>query len=369
MLNAEVVSESDTHQTILFEVTDTGIGMSPDFIARIFDKFSQEQNESNRRYEGTGLGMTISNDLIRLMGGKLGVNSIKSEGTTFSFQLTFKIGDPNLLVASNQQISQNIFKGCKALLVEDNEMNRFIAIQSLDYLGFETTEAENGKIAIDLVKQNTYDIILMDIQMPVMDGVEATIYIREILGLRTPIVALTANAFKHDIELYLHKGMNDFITKPYDEQDFFRKINHVLSIYRDKSVGNPLDNYLTVDGDFPEKLYDLTQLEQISRGNDAFVKKMVSIFINQTQDSLATIENNIEENNLENISRIAHKIKPSIDQMGIILLKNDIRALESYKMEKGSSREFIQLARSVSNVLKTVLLKLESDGYSSNPKD
>ncbi len=369
MLNAEVVSESDTHQTILFEVTDTGIGMSPDFIARIFDKFSQEQNESNRRYEGTGLGMTISNDLIRLMGGKLGVNSIKSEGTTFSFQLTFKIGDPNLLVASNQQISQNIFKGCKALLVEDNEMNRFIAIQSLDYLGFETTEAENGKIAIDLVKQNTYDIILMDIQMPVMDGVEATIYIREILGLKTPIVALTANAFKHDIELYLHKGMNDFITKPYDEQDFFRKINHVLSIYRDKSVGNTLDNYLTVDGEFPEKLYDLTQLEQISRGNDTFVKKMVSIFINQTQDSLATIENNIEENNLENISRIAHKIKPSIDQMGIILLKNDIRALESYKMEKGSSREFIQLARRVSNVLKTVLLKLESDGYSSNPKD
>ena len=130
-----------------------------------------------------------------------------------------------------------------------------------------------------------------------------------------------------------------------------------------------MDNYLTVDGDFPEKLYDLTQLEQISRGNDAFVKKMVSIFINQTQDSLATIENNIEENNLENISRIAHKIKPSIDQMGIILLKNDIRALESYKMEKGSSREFIQLARRVSNVLKTVLLKLESDGYSSNPKD
>ncbi|MBL0192553.1 MAG: hypothetical protein IPQ18_14795 [Saprospiraceae bacterium] len=129
--------------------------------------------------------------------------------------------------------------------------------------------------------------------------------------MRTPIVALTAKFTKHDIELYLHKGMNDFITKPYDEQDFFRKINHVLSIYRDKSVGNPLDNYLTVDGDFPEKLYDLTQLEQISRGNDAFVKKMVSIFINQTQDSLATIENNIEENNLENISRIAHRLNPA----------------------------------------------------------
>jgi PAS domain S-box-containing protein len=369
MLNAEVVSESDTHQTILFEVIDTGIGMSPDFIARIFDKFSQEQNESNRRYEGTGLGMTISNDLIRLMGGQLGVDSIKSAGTTFSFQLTFKIGDPNLLIASNQQITQNIFKGCKALLVEDNEMNRFIAIQSLDYLGFETTEAENGKVAIDLVKQNTYDIILMDIQMPVMDGVEATIYVRETLGLKTPIVALTANAFKHDIELYLHKGMNDFITKPYDEQDFFQKINHVLSIYREKSIANPLENHVMNDGTLPEKLYDLTQLEQISRGNDAFVQKMVSIFINQTHESLVAIEKNIEEKTFENISRIAHKIKPSIDQMGIIFLKNDIRALESYKMESGSIQEFTQLAQHVGNVLKAVLKKLKSDGYSTIPKD
>lgn len=363
MLNAEVISETDTHQTILFEVVDTGIGMSEEFITRIFDKFSQEQNESNRRYEGTGLGMTISNDLIRLMGGNLKVDSIKSVGTTFKFELNFRIGKPEQLVSNNQQIQQNIFKSCKALLVEDNEMNRFIAIQSLDFLGFETTEAENGKIAIELASKNSYDIILMDIQMPVMDGVEATEYIREQLNLKTPIIALTANAFKHDIELYLNKGMNDFITKPYDEQDFFRKIDHVLSLHKFKLGNTTNDQNKEEEMKTTNKLYNLMQLEQMSRGNNSFVTKMISIFINQTKENIAIMENGIATSNFDEVKRIAHKIRPSIGQMGILSLKNEARNIENYKLELGENQEFKDMTNDLCEVLNKVLKELEADGY------
>ena len=363
MLNAEVISETDTHQTILFEVVDTGIGMSEEFITRIFDKFSQEQNESNRRYEGTGLGMTISNDLIRLMGGNLKVDSIKSVGTTFKFELNFRIGKPEQLVSNNQQIQQNIFKSCKALLVDDNEMNRFIAIQSLDFLGFETTEAENGKIAIELASKNSYDIILMDIQMPVMDGVEATEYIREQLNLKTPIIALTANAFKHDIELYLNKGMNDFITKPYDEQDFFRKIDHVLSLHKFKLGNTTNDQNKEEEMKTTNKLYNLMQLEQMSRGNNSFVTKMISIFINQTKENIAIMENGIATSNFDEVKRIAHKIRPSIGQMGILSLKNQARTIETYKLEPGENQEFKDMTNDLCEVLNKVLKELEADGY------
>jgi PAS domain S-box-containing protein len=229
-LSVELLNESFGKQQLKFEVTDTGIGMSSAFVSKIFDKFSQEFNASNRKYEGTGLGMAISNDLVQLMGGEMTVTSEKDKGTSCIFTLTLLMSKKEAIILNDEMVNAQSFKGMKALLVEDSEMNRFIAIQSLDYLGFETIEAENGKIAIEKVQHESFDLILMDIQMPIIDGVQATIEIREKLKINTPIIALTANAFKHDIDLYLSKGMNDFITKPYDEQDFFRKIEHVLQL-------------------------------------------------------------------------------------------------------------------------------------------
>jgi PAS domain S-box-containing protein len=229
-LNVEVLNSTDKEQRLRFEVIDTGIGMSEAFVSKIFDKFSQEQNSASRSFEGTGLGMAISRDLVQLMGGEIEVISALNEGTTCRFDLSFSIGTQDSLVSKSRQVKEGTFKGKKALLVEDNSMNRFIAKHSLNYLGIETIEAENGQIATEIVASQKFDLILMDIQMPVMDGVEATIYIRNILKIDTPIIALTANAFKHDIDLYLKSGMNDFITKPYYENDFFYKVEHVLNL-------------------------------------------------------------------------------------------------------------------------------------------
>lgn len=359
-LSLELLEENQDFQTLKFEVSDTGIGMSEEFISKIFDKFSQEHNTSNRKYKGTGLGMAISNDLIKLMGGKLEVTSTKNQGTTCSFELKLPIASPNSLISKSQQVKEGTFKGKKALLVEDNEMNRFIAIQSLEYLGFKTVEAENGLIATEMIQKQNFDLVLMDIQMPVLDGVEATTFIREQLKNKTPIIALTANAFKHDIDLYLKKGMNDFITKPYDEQDFFRKIEHVLSITNviPNSEKNEIQNEHSLKLDKP--LFDLSLLEKMSRGNDDFVNKMIAVFIDLAIENIQKLEESLANNDMETIKKTAHKIKPSIDQMGIKSLKEVIRKVEKYDLQTGSKNELDMLIGKITGVLKTVTTSLKN---------
>ncbi len=358
-LSVELLEDQPNAQILKFEVSDSGIGMSEDFLSKIFVKFSQEQNTSNRKYEGTGLGMAISNDLINLMGGKMEVKSFKDKGTICSFNLSLPKGNPESLTTKSQQIKEGAFKGKKALLVEDNEMNRFIAIQSLDYLGFETVEAENGLIATELIKKQNFDLILMDIQMPVMDGVEATTFIRETLLNNTPIIALTANAFKHDIDLYLKKGMNDFITKPYDEQDFFRKIEHILGLFNNDENQINLKNSeksMTLDQN-----YDLSQLINMSKGNDVFVNKMVKIFKSLSKENIVLLKQHIQNNEIEGFKKIAHKIKPSIDQMGIVSLKSTIREIENFDNNETNLSLFIQLNEKVIQTLELVLNDLNRD--------
>ena len=346
-LSVKLIKTYQEGQILRFEVEDTGIGMSDAFISKLFDKFSQEQNTSNRNYEGTGLGMAISKDLIQLMGGELQVISKKNKGTNFVFELDFKLGHIDKLLTTSQNVKEAIFTGKKVLLVEDNEINRFIAIQSLVYLGFNVTEAENGLVAINCIQNNDFDLILMDIQMPVMDGLQATTFIRENLYINTPIIALTANAFKHDIELYLERGMNDYITKPYDENEFFRKIEFVMQ---------PSLSMQEVDT-FP--LFNLETIEKMSRGNADFTVKTITIFIQIATESSDEIQECIRKNNWKSLKSIAHKIKPSIDQFDIVMLKDIIRWLESYDGNSSEYSLWLQNAEKTIKVLKSVCLKFE----------
>lgn len=361
-LTVEVRDTSDKRQKIHFEVTDTGIGMSDEFVAKIFDKFSQEQNTANRKYEGTGLGMAISNDLLKLMGSRLYVESEKNVGTTFWFEIEFEFGDPGRLVTKSEQLKPNTFQGKKVLLVEDNMMNRFIACRSLEFLGFDITEAENGLIAVEAAKNTRFDLILMDIQMPEMNGVEATEVIRNTLGLSTPIIALTANAFRHDIDLYLKKGMNDFITKPYDEQDLFFKIEHALTLNVAKEIQSEQPESSIVNPN-AGTLYDLTSLENMARGDTQFIQTMLQIFIGLAQETVDKMDMALASRDLVTIQRTAHKIKPSLDQLGVDSLYELIRKLEKYDLSTGSqieletlTHEAMQVIGQVANHMKTAHL-------------
>ena len=192
--------------------------MNEDYLSKIFKKFNQEDGSISRKYGGTGLGMTITKELITLMNGEIEVKSKKDKGTSVTIIFNIEKGDEKLHRKSTEKKQEISISGLRVLLAEDNELNQIVAENSLKHFNCIVTKADNGRIAVDLLAKQNFDIILMDIQMPELDGIEATEIIRRDLGLKTPIIALTANAFKTEIEKCISAGMNDYITKPHERQ-------------------------------------------------------------------------------------------------------------------------------------------------------
>lgn len=208
-------------RTIEITVTDTGIGMDADTLKHVFEEFfSQGERGFVRRFGGTGLGLPISKSLVELMEGNLEVESQEGRGTEVRICLPFIVPEVQLLPEEPEAAPDfSKLKGCSVLLVEDNKFNSLVARLMLRSAGLEVSLAENGEEAVVMVSRHAYDIILMDIQMPVMDGVTATAAIREQLFCDTPIIALTAHALREEKETYLTAGMNDFLSKPFQEQE------------------------------------------------------------------------------------------------------------------------------------------------------
>jgi CheY-like chemotaxis protein/anti-sigma regulatory factor (Ser/Thr protein kinase) len=204
-----VLQDKDNRQVIQFTVRDTGTGMSKDFLKILFDKFTQEDESAVRKYGGTGLGMSLSKQLIEAMGGKISVESEKGSGTTVHFIVSLEKGTENDLVRVKlANAGEHILKGIKVLLVEDNEMNRIVANTVLVQYGALVEEAFNGLEAVNMLKEKKYDVVLMDVRMPVMDGIEATKILREEVSRSIPVIALTANVVKGEIEKCMNAGMN-----------------------------------------------------------------------------------------------------------------------------------------------------------------
>ena len=328
-VSCSVLKDEEKWQKIEISVNDTGVGMEPNYLNTIFSKFSQEDKSISRRFGGTGLGMAITYELVLLMKGNITVKSEKNKGTTFFVQLTLPKGNKQNIENKKHTVSRNEIENLKVLLVEDNEMNRIVAQNTLNYFGCITTEAINGLEAIEILRDNNFDVILMDIQMPEMDGIEATKYIRSKLNISTPIIALTANAFKTEIELCKLIGMNDYVTKPFEESTLINTIAKNVKIKLDLSK---LDSNQVIQSE-NNFLYNLDKLKAMSRGNNDFVLKMISLFISQTNLSIEQFSTALSNYNYIEVSNIAHKIKPSIDNMGITLMTDNIRELEKVALE------------------------------------
>lgn len=232
-----------------FRVKDTGIGMSEEFIEHIFEPFSREQTSTVSGIEGMGLGMAIVKKIVDRMGGTIAVKSRQGKGTEVTVILPFKVNSQvvecetkvlkkpgQMKILSERENSENLFKGKKILLAEDNELNREIAVELLKEEGFILDTAEDGTIAVEKMrtaKPGQYDLILMDIQMPIMDGYEATRQIRKLKNPETaniPIVAMTANAFEEDRQKALEAGMNEHVSKPIDMERLLEAVKKVLKV-------------------------------------------------------------------------------------------------------------------------------------------
>ena len=217
-LVVNVVATSDTSQKLIFKVSDTGIGMPPEKLSKLFVPFYQIDNSMSKRYTGTGLGLSICKSLVEMMGGSISANSIEGNGSTFTVELELKLASDADLSAANTVNILQVSRPEKfsILLAEDNRMNQIIASKIFKAIGCSADIAENGAKVLEMAANKHYDIVFMDVQMPIMDGLEAT---RKLLAShhiqpKPIIIAMTANAMKEDETECFNAGMNYFMSKP-----------------------------------------------------------------------------------------------------------------------------------------------------------
>ena len=211
----------DRHVNVRYRISDTGIGMSEEFVDHIFDEFSQEEHGARTQYQGTGLGMAITKRYVDLMGGTISVESKKGVGSTFIVELPMEITDACEVKKKDYSVGKMDLTGLKILLAEDNDLNAEIAMVQLEELGIQITRASDGEEAVRIFAENpqgTFNLILMDVMMPKMNGYEATKAIRSLPNrpdaAAIPIIAMTANAFAEDVQASLDAGMNGHLSKP-----------------------------------------------------------------------------------------------------------------------------------------------------------
>lgn len=227
-VGVRMLNEDKEKVTIEYSVTDTGIGIAEENLEHIFESFQQATSSTSRIFGGTGLGLAIVKQLVEKQGGTIGIKSKINEGSTFIFSLSFQKTQSEIELESKELVLDNEIKDIKVLVAEDIKLNQLLIRAILDEFKFKHDIADNGKVAIEKLQTDFYDVILMDIQMPEMDGIEATDYIRNKMNSKIPIIALTADVTTLDKAKCNALGMNDYIAKPIDENLLYRKIIDIL---------------------------------------------------------------------------------------------------------------------------------------------
>jgi len=348
-----------------FEIRDTGIGIPKTKLKTIFESFSQADASVTRKYGGTGLGLTIVRQLVRMQHGSITVSSEENNGSVFTVIIPYKTGiSDEQTTGSKPGLNKELhLHNASVLLVEDNDINRLYAGSILKMWGCPFDTAENGEVAIEKLKSSHFDLILMDIQMPVMDGFEATKAIRQWSSAKgkIPIIALTANATQRDIDKCLSIGMNDCLTKPFTQEDLIKVMDkhmgskfHIVQSVNNKTVNNKNNKV------------DFSYLENVSGNNKSFIKEIAEAFIKSIPNSIHELDMHSENENWTELARVAHKIKPSITLLGVHNLKEKIVKLEEEAKLHKNPWQINKLSKEISTELEETLasLKVQISSYS-----
>ncbi len=325
VVNCNVKKKEVKKYLLEFEVSDTGIGIPSDKLKTIFESFSQADASVTRKYGGTGLGLTIVKQLVELQNGTIQVRSEEGLGSTFSFTIAYELGSRANIkgrLAKDSPLLKKTLKDMSILLVEDNDVNRLYASSILKIWDCKIDMAENGYVAVEKIKNEDYDIVLMDIQMPVMDGFEATKAIRALDSNKKnlPIIALTANATRASVEQCLSNGMNDCLSKPFTPEDLYNKLSHF------KRNGSSKKKKKQVEGSFQN--IDLGYLQKMSNNNQKFIDEMLAAFLKSIPQSIDEIKSHEETKEWNALARAVHKLKPSLTLMGLHAAKEQALMLE-----------------------------------------
>ena len=351
--------------TISFEITDTGIGIVSNKINTVFGAFNQAKSDTSRIYGGTGLGLTIVKKIVKLLKGTIDVKSTFGRGSVFNLNLPFKKDtittssvDVEVVIPNNDQL------GLKILLVEDNKTNQILAKTRLERWNCTVDIANNGIEGVKKVQDARYDVILMDIQMPVMDGYEATKIIKNDLSKKTsliPIIAMTAYTSKSDIQRALDVGMNDYIFKPFKSKDLFALLVK-YSGTKSNIVKKELDVVEDKNEELNEEKYtDLSYLKEESFNESEIIKLLIEQFLKDLKDFLIVFNLGLEEKNWDLLHGATHKIKPSVSMFGISKLEPIIQELTNRFRHKNKLNEISDLTSSCVDIIGKVKLELETE--------
>jgi len=314
-VSANLLNENDDKVVVEFAVADTGIGIADDKLETIFENFEQATTGTSRLYGGTGLGLAIAKHIVESQGGTIHVKSKLNVGTTFSFILSFqKTNDTSEIEEEILELDSEI-RNINVLVVEDVALNQLLIKTLLDDYGFNYDMADNGKIAIEKMQTNTYDIILMDLMMPKMNGFEATEYIRNTMNSKTPIIALTADVTTVDFAKCKAFGMNDYISKPVDEILLYNKI---ISLVKKPT---PIEYNPTITHEDNKnrtlKYVDLVGLNRRTKSDPKQLIEMISIYLKQTPPLIAAMKQSLYDKDWNSLQSTVHKMIPSFSIMGI----------------------------------------------------
>lgn len=312
-IGTKLLRENDEKVTVEFYVCDTGIGIPKDKLETIFDNFQQATDGTTRLYGGTGLGLSIVKQLVEAQGGKVFVSSENGKGSTFKFILSFIKTDEVLNNSDDGNVEPDTAKkNINILVAEDIKFNQLLMKTVLEGFGFSMDIAENGKVAVEKMEQNSYDLILMDLQMPEMNGFEATEYIRHKIKSEIPIIALTADVTTVDVEKCKSFGMNDYISKPIDDKLLYKMI-------MDYAKSNNLQKNDTMDesnGQI-EKYVNLHYLKELTGGKQDGMVLMIKAYLEETPDLIQAMKKGIETKEWEKVGGAAHSIIPSFSMLGM----------------------------------------------------
>ncbi len=307
-VSVKLIKEDEKKVIIEFAVGDTGIGIPSDKLKDIFENFQQASGGTSRLYGGTGLGLAIVKQLVEPQGGIIHVESKVNVGSTFSFTLTFNKTN-EITVTENDIIEKDkALIGKKVLVVEDIALNQLLMKTILDEFGFERDIASNGKIAIEKLKHKTFDIILMDLQMPEMNGFETTEYIRKTLKSNIPIIALTADVTTVDLEKCRSVGMNDYLAKPVNEKLLYNKIRSLL---KDDARTEVEKTEAAI------KYINMDYLYKRTKSNPKLIKEMITLYLEQTPPLVSLMKKSFLDKDWDSLHSAIHKMIPSFSIMGI----------------------------------------------------
>ncbi len=361
-INVRNIKDDEQKTRLQFQVEDTGIGIPDDKLDVIFSSFTKIRHK-NKIYEGTGLGLSIVKRVLDLQNGTISVASAVGKGSVFTFELEFEKDLSGQKANTDESEPDNLpNRPISILLAEDLKLNQIVAKKTIEkkYPEVELVIAENGKIAIDLLKERDFDLILMDIMMPVMDGYEASEYIRQNMPSKAtmPILAMTAHAHIAEDKQYLRYGMNDFVLKPFKPKQLYSKIAEYIN-KKDNGDMNPQET--TPTGAPAYQHIDLSYMDLMSDGDPDMKKTMLEMLFDEPIAEMHKMKELEEQKDWTELKAVSHKMKSTLSFVGNELLTNTNKKIEQIAISQENTGELPQLIATLTDNFSKALEELRQE--------